>query len=231
MVERTHLTKVLAGAVAGTYPHPGGRLTVTPQPSERDAGVLAFTGHAVVFIDLDPDEVASLAGCDRDADGFALRDLSAPLNPPFLTALAARTGRRVNNIDQLTLATPLPGPPPFALEPVRDAYAHPRLARARRYRDDVRAWRARGGLLILGRGVAGRWEAAVEVDVDTRGRGLGRALAAAARHLVPGGAPLWAQVAPGNAASVRAFASAGYVPVGAEALLVADRGAGTRGPT
>ncbi|NUR85978.1 MAG: GNAT family N-acetyltransferase, partial [Nonomuraea sp.] len=32
--------------------------------------------------------------------------------------------------------------------------------------------------------------------------------------------PLWAQVAPGNAASVRAFLAAGYVPIGAEALLV-----------
>ena len=60
-----------------------------------------------------------------------------------------------------------------------------------------------------------------EVDPGYRGRGLGRGLAAAARHLVPGGAPLWAQIAPGNAASVRAFLAAGYVLVGAEALLLA----------
>jgi hypothetical protein len=32
---------------------------------------------------------------------------------------------------------------------------------------------------------------------------------------------VWAQVTPGNAASVRAFLAAGYRPVGAEALLVA----------
>jgi hypothetical protein len=32
---------------------------------------------------------------------------------------------------------------------------------------------------------------------------------------------VWAQVSPGNAASVRAFLAAGYRPVGAEALLVA----------
>jgi L-amino acid N-acyltransferase YncA len=63
---------------------------------------------------------------------------------------------------------------------------------------------------------------AVEVDEDHRGRGLGRALAAAARHLVPGGAPLWAQITPGNAASVRAFLAAGYQPVGAEVLFRAD---------
>ena len=75
-------------------------------------------------------------------------------------------------------------------------------------------------MLILSRGLASRWELAVEVDEPARGRGLGRALVVAARHLIPDGAVLWAQVAPGNAASVRAILAAGFVPVGAEALLV-----------
>jgi L-amino acid N-acyltransferase YncA len=75
--------------------------------------------------------------------------------------------------------------------------------------------------VLLGRGVAGRWEVAIEVDPDRRGSGLGQRLATAARHLVPGGAPLWAQIAPGNAASVRVFLAAGFRPAGAEALLVA----------
>jgi len=64
----------------------------------------------------------------------------------------------------------------------------------------------------------------VEIDPGCRGRGLGRELVAAARHLVPDGTPLWAQIAPGNAASVRAFLAAGYQPVGAEALLPAADG-------
>jgi RimJ/RimL family protein N-acetyltransferase len=38
--------------------------------------------------------------------------------------------------------------------------------------------------------------------------------------LVPGDRPLWAQVHPGNAASVRAFLAAGYRPVGAEILFL-----------
>ena len=67
--------------------------------------------------------------------------------------------------------------------------------------------------------MAGRWEVALEVEPGYRGKGLGRELAAAARHLVPEGTPLWAQIAPGNAASVRAFLAAGFRPVGAEALL------------
>ena len=53
----------------------------------------------------------------------------------------------------------------------------------------------------------------------SRGTGYGRALATAARHLVPDGRPVWAQVAPGNASSLRAFLAAGYVPVGSEVIL------------
>jgi hypothetical protein len=44
-------------------------------------------------------------------------------------------------------------------------------------------------------------------------------LAAAAPGLVADGEPLWAQVAPANTASLRAFLSAGYRPVGAEVLF------------
>jgi len=131
----------------------------------------------------------------------------------------------------LTCASALPGPPAADLALAElpgggAGRAHPRIARALRYRDEVRAWQAGGGVLTIGRGLAGRYEAAIEVDPADRGRGLGSALAAAARHLVPDGAPLWAQIAPGNAASVRAFLRAGFRPVGAEALLSPD----ARGP-
>jgi GNAT superfamily N-acetyltransferase len=51
-----------------------------------------------------------------------------------------------------------------------------------------------GGLLVLGRGLAGRWEVAVEVEPGSRGHGLGRALVAAAPGLLPPGETLWAQV-------------------------------------
>jgi GNAT superfamily N-acetyltransferase len=184
-------------------------VTILQQPSPRDAGVLGFTAHAVIFIDADPAWVASL---------LPPGDLSGPLTPAFLQALSARTGRRAQSADLLAAAAPLPGPPPLDLTPAADL-AHPRIARARRYRDDVRAWETDGGVVLIGRGVASRWETAVEVDPEHQGRGLGRRLARAARHLVPGGAPLWAQVAPGNAASVRAFLAAGFAPVGAETLL------------
>jgi len=51
--------------------------------------------------------------------------------------------------------------------------AHPRIARALRYRDDVHAWRADGGVVVIGRGVASRWDASIEVDPRHRGAGLG----------------------------------------------------------
>src|SRR5262249_15440184 len=98
---------------------------------------------------------------------------------------------------------------------------HPRVARADRYRHDVRVYApvGGGGVLVLGRGVTNRWEIAFEVDDAARRRGLGRALAGGARSLLPAGTPIWAQVAPGNAASLRAVIAAGYRPIGAEVLF------------
>jgi GNAT superfamily N-acetyltransferase len=208
------LAVLLAEVAAGRYPPTDGSITILPQPSPREAGVLAFTAHSVIFTDVDP---AWIRG--RLAPG----DLAAPVLPSFLEALCAKTGHHANCADMLCVATAEPGPPDIALNPTRAA-GHPRVARALRYRDDVRTWEVPGGILTLGRGVAGRWEVAVEVDPDHRGRGLGRALAAAARHLVPDGIPLWAQITPGNAASVRAFLAAGYQPVGSEILLRAVTG-------
>jgi len=206
---RQALAAILEAVANGQYPPADGRVTIVPQPSARDAGVFAFTAHSVIFADADPDWIAAQ---------LPPGDLSAALSPRFLHALATRLGREAHQTDMLVCAAALAGPPPIELTAEADP-AHPRITRALRYRDDIRTWQADGGVLLLGRGVAGRWEVAVEIDAGRRGRGLGRSLATAARHLVPGGAPLWAQVAPGNAASVRAFLGAGFRPVGAESVL------------
>ena len=205
------LRDILDAVARGVLPPPDGRTTVVPQMSGRDAGVLAFTAHAVVFIDEDPRWVHdTLAAVPCDA-------LAAPMNPWFLTALLERTGRRAETIDAMLVGSPLPGEPPLALREITDG-DHPRIVYARGRRDDVRAWTTDGGVLVLGRGVAGRIEVSVEIDEGVRQRGLGRALVAAARHLAT--EPLWAQVAPGNARSMRAFLAAGYRPVGSEAVLL-----------
>ncbi|GGV93626.1 N-acetyltransferase [Streptomyces gelaticus] len=207
------LARILTAAAHGRFPPPDGSTTVVGQPGARDAGVLAFTAHSVVFTDEDPDWVRSvLAGTPGD-------ELAATMNPHFLSALTARSGRRMNTIDLLTVARALPGEPEIELREIEDP-EHPRVARALEYRDEVRVWSADGGVVILGRGVAGRWETAIEVAEEARGQGLGERLARAARHLVPD-AVVWAQQSPGNARSVRTFQAAGYRPVGSEALLIA----------
>ncbi|MGW2635809.1 GNAT family N-acetyltransferase [Streptomyces sp. NPDC001348] len=208
------LADILDAAARGMFPPADGGTTVVRQPSRRDAGVMAFTAHSVVFTDEDPRWVhETLAAVDCDP-------LAAAMNPRFLAALLERTGRSTDTVDLLAVASALPGEPPLELFELADP-EHPRVSRAREHRDDVRAWAADGGLLVLGRGVAGRWEMAVDVEEDARHRGLGRLLATAARHLVPDGRPVWSQQAPGNARAVRAFQAAGYRPVGAEVLLSA----------
>ncbi|MFR9797100.1 N-acetyltransferase family protein [Streptomyces sp. MS06] len=206
------LRGILEAAARGVFPPADGGTTVVPQPGRRDAGVIAFTAHSVVFTDEDPRWVhATLASLDCDA-------LAATMNPRFLSALLERTGRVTDTVDVLAVGAALPGAPSVALTELRHP-EHPRVVRARLRREDVRVWSADGGVLVLGRGVAGRLEVAVEVDEGARHRGLGRALATAARQLA-GGEPVWAQVSAGNARSLRAFQAAGYRPVGSEALLV-----------
>ena len=202
------LAAVLDDVAAGRFPPADGGVTIVPAPSRRDAGVIGFTAHAIIFIDADPKWVSAQLP----------NDLAGPLSPAFIQELCERTGRQAHTIDMLCTATALPGPPAVALTS-GPGLAHPRLARALRYRNAVRVWRADGGILLLGRGIADRWEVAIEVDPGRRGAGLGRGLAAAARHMLPPGTPLWAQIAPANAASVRAFLAAGFMPVGAEAHL------------
>lgn len=204
----TTLAEILRGIEKGVFPVPDASITVVPAPSARESAVLGLTGHIVIAADVDPVWVAQ-----RLPEG----DLSAPLNPPFLRELEERTGRRVNAIDAMLVAEPDPAAVGDLTE-VTDRN-HPRVHRALRYRNEVRVFTAPGGgIVVTGRGLAGRLECAVEVPADQRGDGEGRRLARAVRGLVD--APVWAQVTPGNAASLRAFLAAGFRPVGSEALLV-----------
>ena len=202
------LSYLLTEVADGKHPPADGMVTVMRPPDERLSGVLAFTAHHVVVADVTPAWVR---------ERLHPHDLSAPLGPPFLAALADATGRTVGSIDAVMVGSALPGDPELELQPAVGV-DHRRVRRAQRYRTDVRVWRHGGGIVLLGRGLAGRWEVAVEVDRAARGHGLGRTLFAAARHLVDDA--VWAQVAPGNVASVRALLEAGYRPGGAEALLV-----------
>lgn len=207
---REGLPELLLGVERGEFPPADAGLSLFSPPDPRHSAVLGFTAHIAVVADVDP---VWLDGQLRPGQ------LSEAFTPPFLGALASHLGRRVPAIDLVVLAQPAVGRPDIGLTPVTDQ-DHPRVRRALRYRTDVSVWAAREGVVILGRGFAGRWEVAVEVADEHQSRGVGRRLAAASRQLLLDDRPVWAQIAPGNAASVRAFLAAGFQPVGQEALLV-----------
>ncbi len=204
------LARMLHAAADGRPPEPDGTVQVLPQQGPA-AGVVAFSAHFAVCADV---------GAGWVHEMLPAGDLNAPLGARFLVALADRIGAGIGSVDAVLVAPAGGGDSAAGLEEI-EAREHPRVLRALRYRDDVRVWRTADGAghVLVGRGLAGRWETAFEVDAEARGRGLGRRLAAAATALVPSGEHVWAQVAPGNAASLRAVLAAGYTPVCAEVLL------------
>jgi GNAT superfamily N-acetyltransferase len=215
---RTHpLAAMLRAAAVGRFPQSDLAVEVVgPPPGPVDA-VVAFSGHNVIATGLEPELVR--AGVPGDDPG-------APMSAPFLTWLGERLGAPPGMADLVLVVDPAGPSDRSGTSPglaTRDDLAgHPRLARARRYRTDVRAHGDPEGraLVILGRGLAGRLEVSVEVEPEHRGAGLGRVMAEAARALAPADEPLFAQVSPGNVASVRAFLAAGYRPVCGEVLFL-----------
>ncbi len=208
------LAQLLDAAASGRFPEPDGVLRVVA-PVAGDIDVLvAFTGTFVLAAALRQEEVD--ARVPRGA--FAV-----PMSPAFVDWLATRLTARPETHDAVLVRHATGGPPSGLLEPLTDS-DHPRVARARRHRRDVRVYApaGRSGVVVLGRGVTGRWEVAYEVDEDARNAGFGRALLGAALELLPAGTPVWAQVAPGNAASMRSVIAAGFAPIGAEILFVRD---------
>ena len=209
------LLRLLHGAATGAPPAADGVVEVWPAPAGAVDAVLAFTAHHVVAARVEPALVAA-----RLPEG----DLTAPMSPGFLGWLGVQLGSLPGSLDVVLAARGLGGEPPLELGAGVDPDRHPRAARALRYRGDLEVWTAPdgAGVLVLGRGLAGRREVSFEVDPGRRNRGLGRLLVAAARHLTPPGEPLFAQVAPGNAASLRVVEAAGFRPIGAEVLFHRD---------
>ena len=204
------LSALLDRLAAGDDPPADASVVTVPAPLGVRALVVGGTAWHVVAADVDPAWVAAQVRHDP---------IAAPLGARFLAALADRVGAEPGVLDAVLVAPPAPARPGLDLVPTEPG-DHPRVQRALTHRTDVRVWTTPdgAGLLVLGRGVCGRWEAALEVAPAARGRGLGTALAAAAPALVPDQA-VWAQVAPANTASLRGFLAAGWRPVAAEVLF------------
>lgn len=211
--------ELFARLARGQYPEFDGMTSVMPAPSGAVAAVLAFTGHHVVAADVDPVWVESR--CPP-------MDLAAPLKPEFLLALGQYVDCEASSLRLVFCATGISGAPDLELREVGAEGGHPRVTRAHHYRTAVRVYETPDGqgLLTLGRGLGGRWEAGFEVSPRYRNRGLGRALVAASRYLIEPGGGLFMQTAIGNIASLRAILAGGFAPVGAEVLYYAEMSAG-----
>jgi hypothetical protein len=207
----THPLAVQLDALArGAYPPFDAEVDVFPSPGGMNDIVFSYTGHNVIAADIDPALVRA-----RLEPG----NLSQPLSGRFLTWLGDQLGSNPGTLDAVLVASGTgAGVPPGWYE--TGDRSHPRVQEAARFRIVERVFEIDGGgLALLGRGVCGRREVGYEIEPGARNAGLGRSVITAARGLVPEGEPLWAQVAPANAASMRSTMAAGFVPVAAEVLF------------
>jgi hypothetical protein len=219
------LLDLLTRAAAGSWPTADGQVEVIGSPRGPADAVVAFTAHSVVAADVDEEWVREHLP-PRD-------DLTGPMRPDFLARLGERLACRPGSLD-VTLAAPgmtRRESEREALRPITpDVGEHPRVARARLYRTGVQVFADadQRGLVILGRGLASRWEVAVElIEPSGGGDGIGRELLRAARSFVAPNEYLFAAVAPGNARALRAAMGAGFTPIGGEVLFLKGSAEGT----
>jgi hypothetical protein len=203
------MIELLHAAARGAFPPEDGRTDVVGPVDGAPAAVLSFTAHHVVAAGVPAGEV--LARVDPG-------DLKGPLAPGVLAWLAERTGLVAGSLDVVLAWVPERAVPGVAVREVEPG-DHPRVVRARRWRSELRVFEGDGGMVLLGRGLAGRLELSVEVEPARRDRGLARLLAAGALAAAAPEEPVFAQVAAANAASLRALQPAGFAAVGAEVLF------------
>jgi hypothetical protein len=209
------LAALIAEVAAGRFPVPDGSWRRVPPWRPGVEAVISFTGHAVFAVapDITDHRLASLG-----ADGFG-----GAHDPRLISALAGTEGW----IDALDMLMACRGTGRAGLRPRLvdrpDLSAHPRVAFAARIRDAPRVLGYpdphRSDLAIISRGIAGLTELSFEVEPGRRGQGGGARLAADALGVIPSGQLVVAAVAPGNAASVRALLSAGFVALGSLQLF------------
>lgn len=179
-------------------------------PGKASAAVVAFTQHHVIAADLDPDLLRQRLDPE---------DIGAPMRPRFLAWMGEELGAEAGSLAVVMYAKGR-GIGSKELVPRDDLNDHPRVRRALRWREEVELYGDQVGssVLVLGYGLAGRRELSVEVPASQRRASTGRRLVQAALDQLPRNEPVFAQVAAGNAASLRAFYNSGFRPVGAEVL-------------
>jgi hypothetical protein len=203
----SRLAEIFEGTANGVFPPLDGIVEIVPQPTPLDLeAVIEFTAHAVVATSLS--EAAVLAEGYDAYGGIASPDFLRWLAGPggdigCHDAVLVRRGTGRSNLPART-----------------DLDDHPRVVASRHRRTEVSVYGDDRGLITVGRGLVNRWEASIELFEETPGsQGAGRALISEAVGHVPEREPVFASVAPGNAASLRAFLACGFVPIGAEVII------------
>lgn len=204
------LEDLWAAAARGTFPADRWAVEVVAPVAPGILGyVAAFTGFHVVAADVTLAEVQSRADPD---------DPAWPMNPAFLAWLRDRIGAtKIGHIDVVLAAAGTGRGAGLAV--VAEPPENERTQRARRMRRDVRYFGTADGTVMLGRGIAGRLEASIELTEGSRSAGLGTTFVRSVLGEAPEGEAVFAQVAPGNVRSLRCFLAAGFRPVGAEVFL------------
>ena len=203
------LAVALERAGHGDFPIPDGTIEVLPAPPGPAMAVVAFTAHYLIASSASENWIRGQLNPD---------DLLAPMSPRFLTQLADQLGRHDDGIDLLLGARGLGGRTTLR---ETSAQAHPRVRRAHAHRNDVRVFTDPTGAatIILGRGLANRTEIAIEIEPNRRNQGIARQALTEARRTITADQLLFAQTAPGNAASIRTLLTAGFQPIGSEVLF------------
>lgn len=202
------LLPVLIAAAEGRFPPTDGAVEVVPPDDAGAWAVVEFTAHAYVLGDVDAADLA-----ERGADGFG-----RAAHPDLLRYLAGPQGWIGCHDAVLVRRAGPTGWDPLPV--VGDGDDHPRVQRARRHRRRVTVRGDGAGVSVVGSGLAGRTEISVELyDRSQRGAGAGRRLILGTLAAMEPGEWCFAQVSPGNAASLRAFLTCGFTPIGAEVLI------------
>ena len=199
------LAGVLRAAARGAFPPVDGLAELLLPDAAGTSAVVSFTGHAYVLTKLPPDVLA-----DLDLDGYG-----AATHPRALLRLGGEGA--VGSLDVVLVRPGAGGHTTIAERD--DLEHHPRVQRARHHRRDVRVLGNARGFVTIGRGLVDRIEMSVELLDHAHGSGAGRQLIDEGLRSIGPDELVFAQVAPGNAASLRAFLACGFRPIGSEVLI------------
>jgi hypothetical protein len=204
------LAGVLRDAANGVFPHVDGIAEILPPDAAGTRAVVSFTGHAYVLTDLPAEALADLA----------LGGYGTATHPRALERVAGDGA--IGSLDVVLVRRGAGGEATLAER--SDLEHHPRVRRARHHRRGVRVLGDDRGFVTIGHGLVDRIEMSAELLDRAHGNGAGRQLIRDGLRSVGVDELVFAQVSPGNAASLRAFLKCDFVPIGSEVLIDVSSG-------